>query len=85
MPIQLGVVEEKFFTDEFHAETNVVSALVMSTVAFGVWMLGVWVGDLHTSAKPVHPLGFVIALGGFVMTFFCAWLAFRAWVVQHRQ
>jgi hypothetical protein len=85
MPIQLGVGDQKFFTDEFHAKTNVVSALVMSAVAFGGWMLGVWMGDLHTSSKAVHALGFVIALAGFVMTFFCAWLAFRAWVVQHRQ
>jgi hypothetical protein len=74
-----------FFTDEFHAHTNVWSALVKSAVAFGVWMLVVWMGDLHTSSKAVHAIGGIVAIGGAVLTFFCAWLAWRAWVVQHRR
>jgi hypothetical protein len=85
MPTLPSVSEQKFITDEFHAKTNGASALVMSIVAFGVWMLGVWIGDLHTSSTAIPSIGAVVAIGGAIGTFFCAWLAFRAWVVQHRQ
>ena len=64
---------------------DVASTLVMSAVAFGVWMLGVWMGDLHTPFKVVHGLGALLAIVGAIMTFFCGWLAYRAFVVQHRR
>lgn len=79
------VGEQKIFTDDFHAKVNVSSALILSAVAFGVWMVGVWMSDLHTSLRVVHVLGAVVAIAGAITTFFCAWLALRAWQVQHRQ
>lgn len=85
MPIQLSVSEQRFFTDEFHAKPNVVPALIICVVAFGVWMLGVWMGDLHTSSKAIHAIGAVVAITGAVGSILCAWLSVRVWVVQHRQ
>lgn len=73
----------RFFTDDFLARTNEGSVLLLAAVFFGVWMLGVWMDDVQHRGL-VHDLGAVVAVGGAIMTFFCAWLAFQARRV-HRQ
>jgi len=72
------------FTDEFHAETDVASTSSAGAVALGAWMLGAWLGGLHTSSNVIHGIGAVVAIAGAVTSFCCAWLALRAWMVQHR-
>jgi hypothetical protein len=76
---------EPFFTEEFHAKTHVGSALVFSALFFGVWMLGVFMGDQHTPSKAIHVVGAVVAGAGFIGTFFFAWLAYQAWKAHSRQ
>jgi hypothetical protein len=76
------VSKQEFFTEEFHAQTNVASALALSGTAFGVWMLGAWMSNLHSS---VRTIGALMAIAGATVTVFCGWLVARAWSVQRRQ
>jgi hypothetical protein len=85
VPNQIVVSEQRVFTDEFHAKTPVASTLCTAAVALGAWMLGAWVGNLHTSSEAIHGIGTVVAIAGAVTSFSCAWLAVRAWIVQHRR
>ena len=79
---QLVVSKQEFFTEEFHAQTNVASVLTLSGAAFGVWMLGAWMSNLHSS---VHAIGAWMAIVGATVTVFCGWLVARAWSVRRRQ
>jgi hypothetical protein len=76
------VSQQELFDEEFHAQTNVASALVLSGLAFGVWVLGAWMSNLHSSA---HIIGAWVAIAGALVTVFCGWIAARAWSVQHQQ
>lgn len=76
------VSKQEFFTEEFHAQTNVASSLALSGAAFGVWMLGAWMSNLHSS---VHIIGALLAIVGATVTVFFGWLVARAWSAQRRQ
>jgi len=73
-----------FFTDQFLAHVSVGWTAALAAVFFGIWMLGVWMGDVHTTSKAVHGLGAVIAIGGVILFLLCAWIAVRARRIQNR-
>lgn len=77
-----GPERERLFSDSFVGALDVGVWLVVAAVFFGVWMLGVFLGDLHSVPTAVHIVGGVIAFVGAIPFFVCVWLAYRAWRLQ---
>jgi hypothetical protein len=59
------------------------SALGMCGLFFIVWMVGDWIGDLHTSIRGLHAVGGIIAIGGCFLFLICSYVSVRAWQLRH--
>lgn len=81
--IDAGSKSPRGWDDALLAGVTFGSALRMCGLFFGVWMVGSWIRDLHTSIKGIHTLGGAVAIGGCVLFSVCSYVAVRAWQLRH--
>ena len=82
-PLEVTTLPLRRWDEPLLGAVTVGSALKMCGLAFGLWMIGIWISDVRTIVKGINTVGDAVAVLGFGLFVVSCYVLVRVCQLRH--